>query len=323
MGTKQESDKQPSWIRRLAGVYRDAGISVIPLRLDGSKAPAIESWAPYQQRLATDDELDQCFGTRERGIGMVAGAVSGGLEILDFDDGSLLEPWWKLVKPIVNRLPIVSTPSNGWHVLYRCDEICGNSKIAKDPKQGDKPTLIETRGEGGYVVAEGSPSSTHKAGLPYCHAWGPFLPNIPRITPVERTELWAAARTFDKRPGERDRILRSKLRQFTTENREVHPLVADFSRQMTWQQILEPHGWRTVDGRVWTRPGDKRPGTKSAQLHVAKDGSEVLTVWSGNAGILAPESGDKSTWGKFWAWSALNFRGDGKAAFARLREGVV
>ena len=105
--------------KRLAVEYRDAGISIIPLRLDGSKAPAVTSWTPYRERLATDAELDQWFD-RPQGIGLVCGTVSGGLEVIDFDDGSLFEPWRQMVKPIVEKLPVVETGGGGWHVLCRC-----------------------------------------------------------------------------------------------------------------------------------------------------------------------------------------------------------
>ncbi len=101
-------------VHRLAKSYRDAGISVIPLRLDGSKAPALPSWQPYQERLATDDELHQWF-RYPAGIGMVAGAISGGLEVLDFDDGTLFQPWRKLVPHIVDRLAPVSGDHTTWN----------------------------------------------------------------------------------------------------------------------------------------------------------------------------------------------------------------
>ncbi len=172
-----------SYVHRLAIEYRDAGISVIPLRLDGSKGPDDQlpricniitrkestTWLPYQTRIAELCEIESWF-SRPAGIGIVCGAVSGGLEVIDFDDGSLFEPWHSIVSHIVDRLPVVETPSGGWHVLYRCDEIGGNVKIACDPKR-EKQTLIETRGQGGYIVAEGSPCETHATGLAYAQAF--------------------------------------------------------------------------------------------------------------------------------------------------------
>lgn len=251
---------------------------------------------------------------------MVCGAISGGLEVLDFDDGSLFNPWYRKVSRIADKLPIVETGGGGWHVLYRCDEIGGNNKIAVDPNR-EKKTLIETRGEGGYIVAEGSPCETHATGLAYCQAFGPRLPMIPRITPDERRQLWAAARTFDLRgETERQKIISRHNRKSAGISAPVHPLVAAFNERHSWDAILTRHGWTTRDGEYWTRPG-KSFGV-SARIVIADDGSELFHVRSSNAGPLSP-SGDFRTWNKFDAWAALEFAGDNRAAFIQARSEVA
>jgi hypothetical protein len=146
-GTPESTDRKTAF--EFAKLYVAGGISIIPIKLDGSKSPAVALWKPYQTRIATDDELRTWFLQSDHGIGVRCGAVSGGLEVIDFDDGSLFEPWRLLVPDIVAALTIVQTPSDGWHVIYRCSEIGGNCKIAMDPDR-EKKTLIETRGEGGY-----------------------------------------------------------------------------------------------------------------------------------------------------------------------------
>ncbi len=305
--------------KRLATEYRDAGISVIPLRLDGSKSPAISSWTPYQERFATDDELEQWF-RRPAGIGMVCGSVSGGLEVIDFDEPSLFEPWRQMVIPIVERLPVVETGGGGWHVLYCCNEIGGNVKIAVDPSR-KKQTLIETRGEGGYIVAEGSPCSVHLSGLPYVQYSGPYLPTVPTITADERRELWKAARTFDKRGEAFTRKLSEKYTRTTVAHSgTTHPVVTDFNNRSCWESILHPAGWNSRDGIHWTRPG-KDFGT-SAKVVIADDGSELLTVFSGNAGPLSP-NGSHRFLSKFNAWALLAFGGDNRAAFKAARQEVA
>ncbi len=307
-----------NWVLRLAMQYVDAGVSIIPLRLDGSKAPVFE-WREFQHRLPTVYELDSWF-CKPAGIGLVCGAVSGGLEVLDFDAGELLEPWQKLVAGIAKNLPIVSTPSGGWHVLYRCEEIGGNVKIACDPNRL-KQTLIETRGEGGYIVAEGSPCETHATELPYVQEWGPRLPAIPTITPLERRQLWAAARTFDLRGEEFQRkLIEKQTRRLEVRSNQIHPAIAKFNARTTWESILTSHGWTTADGEHWLRPG-KRFGV-SARIVIADDGSELLTVFSGNAGVLSP-SGSYQIWNKFNAWAALEFSGDNRAAFDHAQSEVA
>lgn len=307
---------------RLATEYRDAGISVIPLRLDGSKALAMRSGErkAYESRLATDEELSQWFA-RPAGVGLLCGSVSGGLEVLDFDDGELYPPWQRMVSHIVERLPVVETPSGGWHVLYRCDEIGGSNKIAMDPSR-QKSTLIETRGEGGYIVAEGSHCDTHATGLPYVQYSGPYLPTIPRITTDERRQLWAAARTFDRRGEDFRRKLAAKYaRQSQPRSQQgTHPVVAAWCERHNWADLLTSAGWTSTDGEHWTRPG-KRYGT-SARLVLSADGVELLTVFSGNCGPLSP-AGSYRTWGLYDAWAAIEHGGDNRAAFIAAKQEVA
>ena len=303
-------------VLKLASEYRNAGINVIPLYLDGSKKPGLPSWLPYQSKFATDAELSAWF-SKPHGIGLVCGILSGGLEVFDFDDGSLFEPWRQKVKNIVERLPVVETPSGGWHVLFRCSEVGGNNKIAMDPSR-EKQTLIETRGEGGYVVAEGSPLATHATRLPYVQYSGPKLPAVPTITPDERRELWKAARTFDKRPESEKQKMREKYtRKNVSPSSSVHPVVTEFNNRTSWETVLVPSGWTSNDGIHWTRPG-KRSGT-SAKVVIADDGSEVLTVFSGNSGPLSP-SGSFRKINKFDAWALLAFNGDNRTAFQAAKQ---
>jgi len=289
--------------KRLATEYRDAEISVIPLRLDGSKAPAVPRWKTYQTQIATDAELDQWFA-RPQGIGLVCGVISGGLEVIDFDDGSLFKPWRQMVKPIVEQLPVVETGGGGWHLLYRCEVISGNQKIAMSAKH---ETLIETRGEGGYIVGEGSPCSVHASGLPYVQYSGPYLPQVPTITVDERRELWKAARTFDQAE-----TLKSFLPKPKVEPRKHDGDTPwdDFNRRASWSEILV--GWTQQSETEWTRPG-KSHGTSATVRRTQGDDAEVLVVFSSNAGAVAPTNGHK-TLSKFEAFKQLQHNGDGKVA---------
>jgi hypothetical protein len=61
--------------------------------------------------------------------------------------------------------------------------------------------LIETRGEGGYLVIAPSNGRVHPTGKPYVLRRG-GLATIAEITPEEREALWALARSFDEMPEE-------------------------------------------------------------------------------------------------------------------------
>jgi putative DNA primase/helicase len=70
--------------------YVDGGLSVIPVRLDGSKAPACE-WQEFQVRQPMDKELRGWFFEGGSGIAIIGGRVSGNLERIDFDEPGIYE----------------------------------------------------------------------------------------------------------------------------------------------------------------------------------------------------------------------------------------
>lgn len=331
----------------IATEYVQAGLSVIPIKLDGSKSPAIDSWTEYQTRQPTPDELTRMFrrttgGIREVGIGIPCGVASGGLECIDCDDHPFLAMLSLVPKSIRNKLTIIETPG-GWHILYRCREICGNSKLAmwEDPqslseklgayRQGTgfspigKGVRIETRGQGGYIVGEGSPCSVHSSGLPYVHAYGYYMTDIQTIEPEERQQLWHAAMQFDCSIDKRSAALERARREV---KRELHgDYKRDNSEPWTWfdrrgtpiADLLTDAAWTSIDGIHWTRPG-KQLGT-SAKLSTNDDGEEVLTVYSTSAGELAPIHGAAhASYGRFNLLTRLKFGGDTKEATRFVRE---
>jgi hypothetical protein len=185
-------------VKDAARAYTHAGLHVLPIKGDGSKQPSVLSWKEYQGRLARQDELNLWFdGRHDRGVAVLGG---NGLEVLDFDRPGLFERFGALARErdpgLVARLPRVSTPGGGTHLYYYCDSVAPSQKLARD--EGGK-TLIETRGEGGYVLAPPSPACCHPAHKPYVHVAGPGLTATPRISPAERDILLTAAGSFDRK----------------------------------------------------------------------------------------------------------------------------
>jgi hypothetical protein len=62
-----------------------AGLSTIPPRADGSKAPYPASWRRFQKKLPRRVEIESWYRSRLTGVGLVTGKVSGCLECMDFD----------------------------------------------------------------------------------------------------------------------------------------------------------------------------------------------------------------------------------------------
>src|SRR5262245_11310527 len=109
-----------------------SGLSVIPILADGSKAPA-KSWKEFQTRIAMEVEIRDMFSGNV-GVAIVAGEVSGNVEVLDIEAEAAFDDFCALVgdqdSNLISMLPHVETPSGGHHLFYRCTEIDGNQKLA-------------------------------------------------------------------------------------------------------------------------------------------------------------------------------------------------
>ncbi|MDP9363437.1 MAG: DUF3987 domain-containing protein [Chloroflexota bacterium] len=287
----------------------------MPPAEDGSKAP-LGAWKSYQSIRPSQEQLAAWYGSdRRSGIGFVCGAVSGGLECLEFDDEETHRAFVVAAEavglgPLVRRIAEgyeEATPGHGVHWLYRCPETAGNAKLASRPLDGGRvSTLIETRGSGGYVVVAPSGGGVHPTGKPYRLLKG-GVATIARITAEERGDLWALARTFDETPT-------SPPSEPTPgwDGGGVRP-GDDFAARADWPTILDPHGWRHVHTRdgvgYWRRPGKARG--VSATTNYA--GSDLLYVFTSSTAFESFRS-----YSKFGAYAVLDHAGDFAAAAREL-----
>jgi putative DNA primase/helicase len=303
-------------IRREARRLVVAGLSVIPIRPDGTKRPALDAWAPYQHMQVKATTLASWFRHGE-GLAVIGGAVSGHLEILDFDVPELFAPWYALVEQLcpglVARLPLVQTPSDGRHVYYRCQSIARNLKLAQRfSANGTPETVIETRGEGGYAIAPPSPPACH----PWHRSYQPLcgdLAAIPTITVRERTCLLQTARAFNTSVKPQRVVSGGPIGMM--QRIGGHRPGDVFHAHADWRRLLEPHGWTCVGqhGEVtyWRRPGKIGPGI-SATTNYA--GRHLLYIFSTNAAPFEPET----AYTPFAAYALLNHGGDFTAAARSL-----
>ena len=302
--------------------FWEAGCNVLPLRTDGSKAPAIGSWTELQTRRASEAEMSDWFQNQKLfGFGAICGVISRGLEVIDFDipdDQSIFFEWYRNIESIAVYLPVVETPNYGFHVYYRCSTICGNSKIAIG---SDGKALIETRGEGGYVVAPGSSRNCHPSGRPYVQDRGPVLPVIPTISERDRRRLWEAARAFDKSHS----LEKLKASEANKARRKFRPASIqtqgragdDFNRRGDFDGYLRQNGWTSTDGEHWTRP--RKSGGVSATLRNCQEGFPVLVNFSSNSPITNNTGGHK-TLSLFELFTQTEHAGDYQKAAAELRQ---
>ena len=129
--------------------YLSRGWSVIPLR-PKSKKPLIP-WEQFQSRLTTEYEVRGWFErTPDLNIGIVTGKLSG-LFVVDLDDGTEGATSWASLCHrhgcAALKTRTASTVSGGRHLLFRYPE---NAVLRNTTKQEPH---IDTRGEGGYIVA--------------------------------------------------------------------------------------------------------------------------------------------------------------------------
>src|SRR6266540_1116946 len=257
-----------------------AGLSVVPPAEDGSKRP-MGGWKHYQRERPTPEDLQQWYGghSPRRGIGLVCGAVSGGLELLEFENA---EAYAEFVA------------------------------AATDAGLGE---LVE-RTEGGYVVCAPSAGKVHPSGRPYQLLQGGFSA-IARISASERAELFRLAQTFDRMPqpqwdaagGQRDQVGREPGGRPGD----------DLERRVPWAKILAPHGWRMLYRRggleAWQRPGKRTPGISATIGHArGEHGEPRLYVFS----TSTPFESERS-YTKLGALAVLEHGGDYQAAAKALR----
>lgn len=299
--------------------YVEAGLSVIPVKCDGTKKPALKAWKEFQQHLPSDEELSAWFADESKGIGILAGAISNGLEIIDIENREVASAWQNLVigapygEDLLDRLCVVRSPK-GFHCYYRCEKPEPNQDLARRPateeELAQRPDrkyykLIETRGEGGYAIAPGSPAAVHPSGEEYRLIQESFT-QIPLITMEERELLLECARSLNEYVKEDQYYVEP---QSTGEQTGDRP--GDlFNQKATWQEILEQHGWKPEQGSStrWCRPGSSR-----ASGRVTSNGNYFYT-WSSSVAELPFEKAVS----KYALYAFLNCGGDFKEASRRL-----
>lgn len=250
-----------------------AGVSICPPREDGTKAP-ITAWKSFQYERATPEQVDEWYSGDRAGVGVICGAVSGGLELLEMDTADILADYIAAAKAagIFSLLSRVAagyyeTTPHGHHLFYRVDgaPVPGNTKLARRPKTPEEQqhehdnvqTLIETRGTGGFVVVAPSSGTVHPTGKPYTLMRGGW-DTLATITPAERDQLHDLARTFDVP------LLATPLPSPRTERQspgsgESRP-GDDYNVRGSIFELMERHGWAYIglatDGNhQWRRPG--------------------------------------------------------------------
>jgi len=298
-----------------------AGISVVPVRVDETKAPAVREWKPFQtERVAVDDVPSLFAG---RAVGIIGGVISGNLEILDFESEAAFSEYVRRAQEsglgeLLERVSAgytVRTGGGGYHVAYRCAEPVAKSHKLARSRGGE--LLVETRGEGGYAVAPGSPAATHETGREYTFERGDFH-TLATVTADEREDLLALARSLDEEERRPAHDPRATVARFSARGRlyDGESPGDAYSAQTTWDDVLVPHGWRRLHTDAagvtyWRRPGKKRGVSATTGVH----GGEYLYVFTTST-VFDAERG----YSRFAAHAILDHGGDFNACARSLYE---
>jgi hypothetical protein len=295
-------------IKNKAKEYLKAQISVIPTKED--KLPALPTWKPYQSQRLKEDEVDAVFsGANVKGVAIICGDISGGLEVIDVDTkhdttGSLWDELRGLIEDnlpeLYSKLVIAQTKSGGYHIYYRCTSIAGNLKLST---KLNREVLVETRGEGGYVIAPPTPNYAYIQGEPS---------NIPTITPEERDILFSISKSFNELEEAKPKAPTTSSNNYSSTG--LSPF-DDYNQRGDVVALLESKGWKVVTHRGQRinllRPGSTDSKT-SGNYHT---GLKVLRVFSSST-EFNPDKG----YSPAQVFSLLECNGDNKLTYRRLLE---
>lgn len=299
-----------------------AGYSVVPARPDGSKAP-IGTWRQYMDTRPSRADLTAWLADGDYdGIGIVCGAISGNLEMLELEgravadgltatiadiaDASGLGDLWRRVTSGYTE----TTPTGGIHILYRVDgPVAGNTKLARRPGPHGPEVLAETRGEGGYVIVAPSGGRTHPSEKPWQVIIG-GVDTVATVTGEERDALHVLARSIDAMPTPE----LSPAPTQKTSSGDGPGVADDYNARTTWDELLTPRGWVQVytgrDGtRYWRRPG-KDVGVSAT---TGRTDGDNLFVFSTSTAFDA-----EKPYSRFAAYALLEHGGDMSAAAKHL-----
>lgn len=292
-----------------ANFYINEGLSVIPCK---DKRPIINSWKEYQNRIMSLDEAEQLFTDDTPQIAIIAGIVSGGLEVIDFDLKHLApldaDLFWTnfnadlidLNHNIAKKIQIHKTKSGGYHILYRCEEIEGNKKLAKKKIKERFECIIETRGEGGYIIAPPSKG--------YSCIDGSF--GLSFLDTEERFTLISLCRSFNEEPE--PVIITKKSNSFNNSAFKRSPF-DDYNQSDDVLSVLQSHGWKAVQD-IGSKVFFRRPGSdnfQSANWHREK---KIFYVFSNGDPYIEGGKGYNAS----QIYTILQHKGDYKESYKAL-----
>lgn len=295
-----------------AKFYTQHGYSVIPA---GANKKSLFTWAKYQKILPTLQDIDRDFSHPNAvGLAVICGKVSGGLEVIDIDlkydlSGDLFDRLCAAIDPSIwAKLYIVKTKSGGYHLYYKCGVVSGNQKLAMRPPTEEElrqnpnvrqVVLVETRGEGGYVIAPPTPGYERLNDFA-----------VQEISESERDAILTAARSLN------EYFVEEKGREPRTSPAEYHKTPwEDYNSRADVVALLERHGWTFVERRG-ERSYMKRPPIPPTDAKTSGDYHHGLNLFK-SFSTSTPFDIERA-YKPFAVYAILEHNGDFSAAAKQL-----
>lgn len=305
--------------------YLAAGLSPIPVRADGTKAPVEREWQRFGDAAPDLDQLEKWFSGRERrGVGIACGPASGNLAVLDFETAPAFDEWLAALSADARgatlTCPLARTGGGGAHLYVRLPESVKGVVLARRLVGGRVRTKIEFRGHGQQVLAPGCPAECHPDRRLY--EWirpGWTTGNEDSgVTPWETWYEWlqTAADRTEVRPKEAPPDTRPNRRWAQADDPG-----RDFNHRGTWAETgLFEAGWtwsvELGDDRGLCRRPDKKVGT-SGSLGICQsraNGWPLFHCFTSSSDVFK-EGGNYDRFGVF---ARLKHRNDFSAAASAL-----
>lgn len=263
---------------KAAHEYRRLGYAVLPVGKD--KRPLLSEWKSLQDRIPSDEEIEQWFSNPETQIAIITGPISGNLHCLDIDDVQVAN-LMRDDRVLREQTVMISTPRGGIHLW-----------VISDQNEKSGPLIdgvADLKADGGYVLVP--PSVTDRgayrvvtAGTPMkvasSRTWAPALLKEYGATPKtqERQPLYKAALDLGAKvvKGNRNMTLTSaagKLRHSLSFDEGLSVLLL---RNQSFEPPLPQEEVRRIAESVWSYAEDSE--LKIVDLHTVQP-EKVTWLW--------------------------------------------
>lgn len=292
--------------KEIAKKYIASGFSPIPI-IDGEKRPSIKNWQQYAEEPMGLEEASRLFNNTQS-IGLVMGF--DGIQCLDIDSKHFTSDEYERfcdhldeeASDLRSKMIVQRTRSGGFHWIFKCDQIAGNQKLARN-KKGE--VTFETRGRGGQIVA--FPSQGYKI--------EGKITNVTRISEEERDILFRVARLMD----EVTPIVVQEVKLQGDQQTDDHTPWGEFRESHTALDVMLQNSW-TIVGESSKYVYLLRPGkTESKTSGVIFKDSGLFWPFTTSSSFQAEQPYDS-----FQCYAVLNHDGnfhDASVEIAKLGYG--